>query len=118
METNMLQIYEQVELLKAPANLDEEFIEDLIMNAETYIEDLVIQYIFGRDPDHYWHIISEITFYDQLEQDWIEEADVVEAHMSWLKSTWWDQYVCTVLYPHAKQLDHEGNLIALFGVTQ
>lgn len=117
MEANMLQVHEQLELLSLPEGVDPDYIEDLIINAETYLHDHISHWVQYGHNDHMWSIIEEITFYDQMDDTWIEEGKVVDAHMDVMIEQWWWNYVCEILYPHAKQIDAEGNLIALFGFT-
>lgn len=118
MEANMLQVHEQLELLTLPEGIDPDYIEDLICNAETYLSDHIAHFISTGYDDHMWSIIEEITFYDQFSDTWIEKGSVVDAHMDVMITQWWERYVCTVLYPHAKHFNSEDTLVAIFGVTQ
>ena len=113
---NALQVHEQLELLDVPSDLDVELLEDLIINAESYLEDVIITFIRERDPDYWWNIVAEITFQPD-DDEWCLSAEEQVPYMDFIKGEWWDTYATEILYPHAKQYDDEDNLIALFGVT-
>lgn len=116
MIANELQTHQQIELLDVPDELDVEYVEDLIINAESYLEDILVAMIRERDPDRWWDTVAEITFETELDERLLSGEEQIP-YMDFIKGEWWDTYVTEILYPHAKTYDADGNVVAVFGIT-
>lgn len=117
MQANKLEPIKQLEVLDVPSHLGTETLIEMIEEAEDLLDDIILSFIRERDPDRWWDLLKERTFYDQAEGIWIDEDDMIEEYMDFITGEWWDTYVTEILYPDAKQYDNLGNLIAVFGLT-